>query len=73
MIAAVIAVREDSFGGPYIGFEVDTEILECSECTEAYRLRYAEEYLKNLKELRFEAQQAIESEHPKHSDKIPLR
>jgi len=67
----VIAVREDSWG-TYIGFEVDAEILECSECTQAaaYRLRYTKDEQRNLAEHRFAAHRKIESEHPKHSDKI---
>jgi hypothetical protein len=73
MIAAVVAVREDSLSGTFIGFEVDTELLECRECRETYRLRYAKEHSNNLKELRLAAQRSIAGEHPEHSDKIPLR
>ncbi len=70
----VIAVREDSEGGGFIGFLVDHEILECSECTEAaaYRLRYTEDQQRNLKEHRFTAHQRIRAEHPNHSDKITI-
>ena len=68
----VIAVREGSERGPYIGFQVDHEVLECSECTEeaAYRLRYTEDEQRSLAEHRFAAHRIIEAEHPKHSDEI---
>jgi hypothetical protein len=73
MIAAVVAVREDSRSGAFIGFEVATEFLECRECRETYRLRYRRDYGEKLRELRLETQRAMAAEHPKHSDKIPLR
>lgn len=73
MIAAVVAVREDSDSGVFIGFEVDPEVLECGQCWESYRLRYAKEHLKDLAELRRQARTIIASEHPNHDDKIPLR
>ena len=67
----VIAVREGSYGN-YIGFLVDHEILECSECCEAaaYQLRYTEDEQRNLAEHRFAAHRMIEDEHPNHSDEI---
>ena len=67
----VIAVREGTLGR-YVGFEVDTEILECSVCTEdaAYRVLFTEDESAGLEEHRFAAHQVIESEHPHHSDKI---
>jgi hypothetical protein len=70
----VIAVREDSKGGSFIGFQVDNEILECSECTEdaAYRLRYTSDQRGNLADHRFKAIQLIGVEHPKHSDDIRI-
>ena len=68
----VIAVREGGEHGPYIGFQFDYEILECSECTQAaaYHLRYTEDERRNLAEHRFAAHRVIEAEHPKHSDEI---
>ena len=68
----VISVREDSERGPYIGFRVDNEILECSECTEAaaYRLRHTEDEQRNPAEHRFAAHRIIEAEYPSHSDEI---
>ena len=70
----VIAVREDSEGGPFIGFQVDNEILECSECTEdaAYRLRYTEDQKWNLAEHRFRTHRMIVAEHPNHSDSLRI-
>lgn len=70
----VIAVREDDEGGPFIGFQVDSEILECSECTEdaAYRLRYTTDQTGNLAEHRFKAHSLIVDEHPNHSDRIRI-
>ncbi len=68
----VLAVREGGERGAYIGFQVDHEILECSECTQdaAYRLRYTEDELRNLPEHRFAAHRTIEAEHPNHRDEI---
>ena len=73
-MSMVIAVRENSEGGPFIGFEVDYELLECSECTEdaAYRLRYTSDQRGNLAELRFQTMKAIQNEHPRHSDRIRI-
>jgi hypothetical protein len=73
-MSMVIAVREDSEGGPFIGFEVDHELLECSECTDdaAYRLRYTSDQRGNLPEHRFQTMRAIEAEHPRHSDRIRI-
>lgn len=70
----VIAVREDSEGGPSIGFEVDHELLECSECADdaAYRLLYTSNERGNLDEHRFQTMRAIEAEHPRHSDRIRI-
>jgi len=70
----VIAVREDSEGGLFIGFQVDSEILECSECTEdaAYRLRYTADQKGNLAEYRFKANRLIVDEHPNHTDRIHI-
>jgi hypothetical protein len=70
-MSRVIAVREDGESGHYIGFQVDNEILECSECTRAaYRLRYTEDQKSNLAEHRSAAHRLIETEHPNHSDDI---
>lgn len=70
----VIAVREGSKGGLIIGFQVDNEILECSECTEdaAYRPRYTSDQRGNLTEHRFKTDHLIADEHPKHSDTIRI-
>jgi len=67
----VIAVREGTLGR-YVGFEVDTEILECCECTQdaAYRVLFTQDERAGLEEHRFATHQVIESEHPHHSDKI---
>jgi hypothetical protein len=72
-MSRVIAVREDA-GGLFIGFEVDRERLECSECTEdaAYRIRYTKDQEGRLQEHRFQVHRVIESEHPKHSDRIEI-
>jgi len=69
-MSMVIAVREDHERGPYIGFQVDNEILECSGCSQAaeYRLRYTEDQQRNLAEHRLTARRVIEAEHPNHSD-----
>ena len=68
----VIAVRENSLGGMFIGYQVDREILECSQCTQkaAYRLRYTLDQTANLAEHRFKTLRVISDEHPKHSDEI---
>lgn len=73
-MSVVLAVRENSYGS-YVGFQIDTEILECSECTQeaAYRLFYTEDEQRNLVEHRFAAHRTIETEHPNHSDKIRVR
>lgn len=73
-MSMVIAVREDSEGGPFIGFEVDHELLECSECTSnaAYRLRYTVDQRGNLAEHRFQAGRAMENEHPRRTDGIRI-
>jgi len=70
-MSMVIAVREDSCG-TYIGFQVDTEIMACSErtCAAAYRLRYTEDEKNNLKEHRASAHRQINGEHPNHSDNV---
>jgi hypothetical protein len=68
----VLAVRDDS-DGRYVGFQVDPEILECSECTRTaviYQLRYTEDEQRNLTQHRLAALRAIENEHPNHSEKI---
>jgi hypothetical protein len=54
-MSMVIAVLEDSEGGPFIGFQVDSEILECGECTEdvTHRLRYTSDQTGSLAEHRF--------------------
>jgi hypothetical protein len=72
-MSRVIAVREDT-GGMFIGFQVDHEILECSECTEdaAYRIRYTVDQKGQLPEHRFQVSRLIESEHPRHNDQIEL-
>ena len=73
-MSTVIAVRENSNGGPIIGFEVDHELLECSECAEngAYRLRYTSDQRGNLAEHRFQAGRLIEGEHPNRSDRLRI-
>ena len=73
-MSMVIAVREDSEGGPFIGFEVDHELLECGECTSdaSYRLRYTADQRGNLAEHRFQAGRVIENEHPHHTDRIRI-
>ena len=69
-MSMVIAVREDGESGPFIGFQVDNEFLECSDCEKGatYLLRYTEDERRNLPKHRLAARRAIESEHPKHSD-----
>jgi hypothetical protein len=73
-MSMVIAVREDSLGGPFIGFQVDKEILECSQCTQkaAYRLRYTSDQTGNLADHRFRTLRLIIDEHPKHTDQIRI-
>jgi hypothetical protein len=73
-MSMVIAVLEDGEGGPFIGFQVDNEILECSECTQdaAYRLRYTSDQTGNLAEHRFKTLRLIADEHPNHSDRIRI-
>jgi len=73
-MSVVIAVREGSLCGSFIGFELDHEILEYSECTAhaSYRIRYTKEQKAQLPELRFKAHQIIVREHPRHSDDIRL-
>ena len=70
----VIALLEDSEGGPFIGFQVDNEILDCSECTQdaAYRLRYTSDQTGNLAEHRFKTRRLIADEHPNHTDRIRI-
>ena len=67
----VIAGREGS-AGSYVGFELDHEFLECSQCKAEYRLRYTKDEEKNLTALRTKAARLIENEHPEHSDKIRI-
>jgi hypothetical protein len=69
----VIAGREGSWGS-YIGFELDNEILECSEreCTQEYRLRYTKDEERNLEKHRLAARREIEFQHPKHKDQIQI-
>jgi hypothetical protein len=71
-MSMVIVVREDAAPRTYIGFLLDNEILECSECTQAaaYRIRYTADEQNNLPEHRFAAHRIIESEHPNHSENI---
>lgn len=71
MDSFVLAVRED-FGGHFVGFLEDHEILECRECRGRmkYRLRYTENAAGNLTTHRQNAQRMIQAEHPNHSDKI---
>ena len=73
-MSMVIAVREDSLGGSFIGFQVDREILECSQCTQdaAYRLRYTSDQTGNLAEHRFRTLSLIADEHPRHSDELRI-
>ena len=73
-MSMVIAVREGSEGGPFIGFQVDNELLECSQCTEdaTYRLRYSSDQRGTLTEHRFNALRLIADEHPQHSDRIRI-
>jgi hypothetical protein len=51
--------------GPFIGFQVDDEIVVCSKCTEdaAYRLRYTSDQRRNIAEHRFKAFRLIVDEH----------
>jgi hypothetical protein len=71
-MSMVIAVLEDSEGGPFIGFQVDNEILECSQCGNdaAYQLRYTSDQRGNIAEHRFKALRLIADEHPKHNETI---
>jgi hypothetical protein len=77
-MSMVIAVREDSKNGPFIGFQVDSEIVVCSKCTRncaedaAYRLRYTSDQRGNIAEHRFKAFRLIVDEHPNHSDDIRI-
>ena len=73
-MSMVIAARENSEGGSFVGFEVDHELLECSECTDdaAYRLQYTPDQKGNLAEHRFQTMRAIEAEHPRHTDRIRI-
>jgi hypothetical protein len=72
-MSRVIAVSEDA-DGMFIGFLVDHEILECSECCDAaaYRLRYTKDQGGNLSEHRFHVLRLIANEHPRHSERIEL-
>ena len=74
MDSIVIAVRENR-GGRYVGFLLDHEFLECSECREEaeYRLRYTENEERNLAELRQIARRMIEEDHPAHRDEFRVR
>ncbi len=71
-MSMVIAVRLDAQRGPYIGFQADHEILECSECANAaaYRVLYTADQQSCLDEHRFAVHRVIDAEHPKHSDEI---
>ena len=71
-MSRVIAVPDNYGNGPYIGFLVDHEMLECSECTETYHLRYTEDEQNNLAEHRSTAHRLIGFEHPKHRDDIEI-
>jgi hypothetical protein len=68
------AIREDSLGGMFIGYPVDREILECSQCTQdaAYRLRYTKDQTGNLAAHRFRTLRLIADEHPNHRDDIHI-
>lgn len=70
----VVAGCEDRPIGAFIGFELDSEILECdcARCKTTYRLRYTKDERDRLKEHRMTALRAIHDEHPKHSDKIQV-
>ena len=65
----VIVVHEKS-DKPYLGFEMDTALLECSECQKAYRVFFTEDERTDLVEHRLKARRAIEGEHPKHRVEI---
>jgi hypothetical protein len=73
-MSIVVAVREDSKDGPFIGFQVDDEIVVCSKCTEdaTYRLRYTSDQRGNIAEHRFKAYRLIVDEHPNHSGDIRI-
>jgi hypothetical protein len=71
----VVAVREGSSGGAFIGFQVDRDILSCSKCERDvadYRLRYTADQQSSLAEHRSAARRSIEAEHPNHSDTIRI-
>jgi hypothetical protein len=69
----VIAGREGSWGR-YVGFELDTEILQCtvSACKQEYVLRYTKDEQRNLEKHRLAARREIEFQHPKHEDQIRI-
>jgi hypothetical protein len=67
----VVAIPEDA-RRTYIGFLEDTEILECSECAKAYRLRYEKEEYERLPAHRRVAHLLIEIEHPNHTADLEL-
>jgi hypothetical protein len=77
-MSIVIAIREDSKEGSFIGFQVDDEIVVCSKCTSkstedaAYRLRYTSDQRGNIAEHRFKAFRLIVDEHPNHSEDIRI-
>jgi hypothetical protein len=71
-MSRVIAVPENDPHGPYIGFRVDNEMLECNQCTHPYRLRYTEDQEKNLAKHRAIARRQIHTEHPKHRDDLEI-
>ena len=69
----VIAVNENSSKHP-LGFKKDTTVLECTVCRQnaVYRLFFTEDEKENLQGQRFNAQRAIDAEHPRHSYEIQL-
>ena len=71
-MSRVIAVPDEHGNGPYIGFLVDNEMLECSGCAKTYHLRYTEDEQKNLAKHRFAALRLIDTEHPRHRDDIEI-
>jgi hypothetical protein len=77
-MSVVIAVREDSKNKPFIGFQIDDEIVVCSKCTSkctedaAYRLLYTSDQTGNVAEHRFKAYRLIVDQHPNHSHDIRI-
>ena len=77
-MSIVIAVREDCKDGPFMGFQVEDEIVVCRKCSSkftedaAYRLRYTSDQRGNIAEHRFKAFRLIVDQHPNHSSDIRI-